>query len=70
MIIIENFINGKFVSHDHHIDSYNPSTGDVWAKVPDSGPKEIELAVEAAESALNGYVRLRCHFLKSYLVLY
>ena len=59
MIILENFINGKFVAADHYIDSFNPSNGEVWAKVPASGAKEVELAVEAAQSALNGY----CYFL-------
>ena len=58
MIILENFINGKFVATDLFIDSYDPSTGEVWAKVPSSGEKEIELAVQAAEGALNGYVKI------------
>lgn len=53
MIVIENFINGKFVASNSHIDSFNPSTGKVWAKVPASGSEEVELAVEAAEAALS-----------------
>ena len=52
MIVVENFINGKFVPTDSYIDSFDPSTGEVWAKVPASGEREVQLAVEGAEAAL------------------
>ena len=51
MLVLENYINGKFVPCGAHIDSYDPSTGKVYCKVPDSGQKEVEMAVKAANKA-------------------
>src|SRR5687768_15231911 len=51
LLTIENFIDGQFKSTKNHIDSYDPSNGQVWAKVPDSGPAEIDEAVQAARRA-------------------
>ena len=33
------------------MDSYNPSTGQVWAKIPDSDAADVNDAVEAARNA-------------------
>jgi len=52
MITLENFIDGKFVACCQHIDSLNPSTGTVYAKVPDSAGDVVDLAVHAAEKAM------------------
>ena len=38
-------ISGKY------LDSENPATGDVWARVPDCGPEDIDLAVNSAKKA-------------------
>ncbi|XP_054252169.1 2-aminomuconic semialdehyde dehydrogenase isoform X3 [Indicator indicator] len=51
LLVLENFIGGKFVPCSSYIDSYNPSTGDVYCRVPDSGKEEVELAVKAAKAA-------------------
>ena len=51
LLVLENFIDGKFIPFSKHIDSYNPSTGKVYCKVPDSGKDEVDLAVEAAKKA-------------------
>nr|XP_020016588.1 aldehyde dehydrogenase family 8 member A1 isoform X2 [Castor canadensis] len=51
LLMLENFIGGKFLPCDSYLDSYDPSTGEVYCKVPDSGKKEIEAAVEAAREA-------------------
>ena len=48
MLMLENFINGKFLPCKNHIDSYNPSTGKVYCKVPDSDQEEVDMAVMAA----------------------
>lgn len=40
-LVLENYIGGKFVPCQNHIDSYNPSTGEVYCKVPDSGKDEV-----------------------------
>ena len=57
MITIENFISGKFCKGKSFIDSFDPSTGEVHAKVPCSGHEDVELAVKAAEDALNRYCK-------------
>ena len=49
--MLENFIDGRLEACDRHIDSYNPSTGEVHLKVPDSGQEEVEKAVQAARIA-------------------
>ena len=51
MLVLENFIGGKFVPCTNFIDSYDPSTGEVYCKVPDSGKEEVDLAVKAASEA-------------------
>ncbi|XP_063408066.1 2-aminomuconic semialdehyde dehydrogenase-like [Mytilus trossulus] len=51
MLVIENFINGEFVPTKSHIDSFDPSTGSVWAKIPDSDETDINKAVDAAKKA-------------------
>ena len=53
--VLENFIGGKLVPCERHIDSYNPSSGEVHLKVPDSGENEVKLAVEAAKTAFERY---------------
>ncbi|XP_064882201.1 2-aminomuconic semialdehyde dehydrogenase [Oncorhynchus nerka] len=50
-LVLENYIGGKFVPCSRHIDSYDPSTGEVYCKVPDSGTDEVEAAVQAAREA-------------------
>ena len=48
---VANFINGEFVATKDYIDSYDPSTGQVWAKIPDSDEGMVNQAVTAAENA-------------------
>ncbi|XP_053880234.1 2-aminomuconic semialdehyde dehydrogenase isoform X2 [Malaclemys terrapin pileata] len=55
LLVLENFINGKFVPCPSYIDSYDPSTGDVYCRVPDSGKEEVEVAVTAARDAFLGW---------------
>ena len=57
MVVLQNFINGKFVDASDFIDSFEPSTGEVYAKVPASGPKDVELAIQAAENAKDELVK-------------
>ncbi|KAM4902578.1 2-aminomuconic semialdehyde dehydrogenase isoform 2-T2 [Sylvia borin] len=51
LLVLENFIGGRFVPCSSYVDSYNPSTGDVYCRVPDSGKEEVEAAVKAAKDA-------------------
>lgn len=55
MLVLDNFINGEFVPCGAHIDSYDPSTGNVYCKVPDSGQEEVDLAVKAAKEAFESW---------------
>lgn len=48
---LKNFINGEFVSCSNLLDSYNPATGKVHLRIPDSGKEEVDAAVQAAKEA-------------------
>ncbi|XP_056588641.1 2-aminomuconic semialdehyde dehydrogenase [Triplophysa dalaica] len=50
-LVLENYIGGKFVPCGKHLDSFDPSTGELYCKVPDSGPEEVDAAVKAAKDA-------------------
>lgn len=51
MLILENFINGKFESVAETIDNVDPSTGSVYSRLPNSGSREVDKAVHAALQA-------------------
>ena len=51
MIVIQNFINGKFISSDKNLDDINPANGEKIASIPNSSFKDVDLAVQAADSA-------------------
>lgn len=53
MQIIQNFINGKYVAPlaGNYIDNYNPATGALSGKIPDSDAADIDAAVRAATAA-------------------
>ena len=34
-----------------YLDNYNPATGQVFSRLPDSGPEDVETAVQAAKAA-------------------
>ena len=50
-LTVSNYIGGKYLTADSYIDSYDPSRGEVWAKIPDSTDEDIEQAVDAAKQA-------------------
>ncbi|CAM4677599.1 unnamed protein product [Leuciscus chuanchicus] len=50
-LVLENYIGGKFVPCSKLMDSFDPSTGEIYCKVPDSGPEEVDAAVRAANEA-------------------
>ncbi|MEO6760013.1 MAG: aldehyde dehydrogenase [Saprospiraceae bacterium] len=53
MRTLHNFIGGKYVPPigGHYLDNYNPATGLVFSQLPDSGPEDVEMAVQAAKAA-------------------
>lgn len=51
---LQNFINndfGKTFETSTWIDSHNPRTGKILAKIPESDPSEVDRAVQAASKA-------------------
>nr|CAH0112079.1 unnamed protein product [Daphnia galeata] len=50
-LVIENFIGGSFVKSSKYLDSFDPSTGEIWAQIPDSDPTDVDDAVQHARNA-------------------
>lgn len=57
MIRIQNFIDGKLVDpiSNKWLDNYDPSVGEVYSKIPDSGEADVEKAVQAAKKAFKDW---------------
>ncbi|KAK7091190.1 2-aminomuconic semialdehyde dehydrogenase-like [Littorina saxatilis] len=55
LLFVKNFIGGEFVDCDSQLDSFDPSTGQAWAKIPNSGHREVENAVTAATQAFESW---------------
>ena len=55
-VVLYNFINGEFVTPKEYIDSYDPSVGEVYAKIPDSDSDDVCQAVKAAKEAFKKWV--------------
>ncbi|CAN8005990.1 unnamed protein product [Ixodes hexagonus] len=55
MLTLENFINGKFEPHAETIENVDPSTGLVYCRLPNSGSREVEKAVQAATQAFTSW---------------
>lgn len=43
LLMLENFIGGRFLPCSSYIDSYDPSTGEVYCRVPNSGKEEVSI---------------------------
>ncbi|XP_073483417.1 2-aminomuconic semialdehyde dehydrogenase isoform X1 [Aquarana catesbeiana] len=48
---LQNYIGGKFVPSRSYINSFDPSTGNIFCRVPDSDNEEVSAAVHAAKAA-------------------
>jgi acyl-CoA reductase-like NAD-dependent aldehyde dehydrogenase len=53
---VNNFIDGKFVTSEAYLESFNPSTEEVIVYIPDSSAEDAEQAVQAARKAFPSYV--------------
>ncbi len=66
---IKNYIDGALApaASGKYLDNYKPATGKVYSQIPDSGPDDVQRAVEAAERAFpewsSGGVRRRFRIL-------
>ncbi len=60
MIQLQNYINGRLQEPigKQYIDNYEPATGEVYAKIPDSDDKDVLLAIDAAEKAFPIWSRM------------
>ncbi len=56
---LENFIGGYFIGplSGRFIDNVNPATGAVYGQLPDSGERDVALAVQAAQKAFPDWSR-------------
>ncbi len=54
---LTNYINGEQISalSGGYIDNFNPATGQLLCRLPDSGSREVQRAVDAAEKAFPGW---------------
>lgn len=57
MRTIRNYIGGEFCETAGWIDDINPATGTVIARVPDSGPDDVDAAAHAAKKAFASWSR-------------
>lgn len=50
---LKNYINGALVGpvSGKYLDNYEPATGEVYSLIPDSDERDVQIAVESAESA-------------------
>lgn len=62
-----NFIDGAFTAAGPTMESRNPATGELLAKVTNSGPEDVEAAVKAARKAQPKWAKLGGHGRARYL---
>lgn len=60
MQTLQNFIAGKYVPPlgGQYLDNYNPATGQIFSQLPDSGPEDVDAAVQAAQAAFPAWANL------------
>jgi len=53
LFILSNYIGGRLQPSlsNQFLDNYNPATGSVYSKIPDSDEQDVEAAVQAAQAA-------------------
>jgi acyl-CoA reductase-like NAD-dependent aldehyde dehydrogenase len=64
---ISNFINNVYVDTEDHIESLNPSNGEVLCRMSDSGKEEADMAVDAAKKAFKTWSKTSSSFRSSIL---
>ena len=57
MDIIKNYIDGKLIDSlsGGFIDNYNPATGEIYSKIPDSDESDVRLAVDSSLKAFSSW---------------
>jgi aminomuconate-semialdehyde/2-hydroxymuconate-6-semialdehyde dehydrogenase len=67
---LKNYINGILTTpySNNYINVHDPSTGEVFTMLPDSGVEDVQLAVESAEKAFTGWSELSVENRSDYLL--
>lgn len=70
MDFIQNYINGEMMApaSGNYLDNYEPATGKIYAKIPDSDEEDVEIAVNAATHAFEGWKNLSIEQRHDYLI--
>ena len=68
VVVAENFIEGQFEASTSYLDSFEPATGQVWAKIPDSDKIVVDKAVKAALKAFTTWKTLSVNQRAKYLL--
>ncbi len=57
MQTLSNYINGQLVgpASGQYLDNYDPATGEIYSRTPDSDSNDVTAAVEAASGAFGGW---------------
>jgi aminomuconate-semialdehyde/2-hydroxymuconate-6-semialdehyde dehydrogenase len=60
LVTINNYINGTFVppASGRYLENTNPATGKVSGQIPDSGPDDVQRAVDAAQRAFPAWAAM------------
>jgi acyl-CoA reductase-like NAD-dependent aldehyde dehydrogenase len=67
VVYAQNYIDGKLEDCKNYLDSYNPGTGAVWAKIPDSSGDDVNRAAVAAKRAFPSWAALSYAARSAYL---
>jgi len=60
LIVIHNYINGELLppADGEYLDTYEPATGQVYARTPESGAADLQTAIDAAQAAFPGWAQM------------
>ncbi len=60
MQVIQNYIGGKFLppAGGNYLDNYNPATGEIFGKIPDSDAEDVAVAAAVAAAAFPAWANL------------
>ncbi|KAK9766602.1 hypothetical protein K7432_004202 [Basidiobolus ranarum] len=69
IVVVKNYVNGEFIEplNKEYIDTYDPSQGSVYAKLPDSDTEDINNAVQAAHKAFETWSKTSATERSAYL---
>lgn len=66
-LTMENFVQNSFAPSARHMDTINPKTGRVYARVPVSTPEEVDAALQRASEAFKSWSKTSVAVRSKYL---